>query len=338
MSEQTTTCTIRLPSALKARLDSTAQALHISLNQLIADVLNRRYTDMGFAAAPIVDTFERQLSINIDAMNHPPGMPERRFVLSDGVTGKELTTYVFGMSQQFMWQLNIEQSEQYEQLNELGVALLRFFNTVGRDVSRLEWDQFPTQKTWRILQVQDAKTSDGRYISSIEDFLGVLKQRNWIDRLERVNGQPSIDNPNFFQDVMEGSYAQPISSIALVPIGTRYSAAVLHTKQSGTGITGGRNFNNLQEVQDWLTNLNVPAEKIPRTDFNIPIIVETPEVPLNPPPQSREKVLSVIERAIKQAQSSCSTVVFTTNNYHFKISGQSDAEEEYSRYWNAQRN
>jgi hypothetical protein len=337
MTEQNTTCTIRIPNSLKTRLDIRSQALQISLNQLIVDILNRRYTDVGFAADQIIQVSSRQLRINIDAMNHPPGMPQRRFVLHDSGADREFASYVFGLSHQFMWQLNIEQSEQYEQLSELGMALLHYFNNLGRDISRLEWDQFPTQRNWRILQVQDAKTSDGRFISSVEDFLGVLKERKWIDRLERVNGHPSIENPNFFQDIMGGSSAQPVSSIALVPIGPHYSAAVLNTKHSGTGITGGQNFNNLKEVQDWLTNLNILEKDIPKVDFDVPIILIAPEVPLNPPPQTREKVLSVIERAVKQAQTSYSTVVFTTNNYQFKVNGQSDAEEEYSRYWECQR-
>ncbi len=59
-------------------------------------------------------------------------------------------------------------------------------------------------------------------------------------------------------------------------------------------------------------------------------------VPLDPEPQTFEKVLSVIERAIDQATRMNATVLFETRvceeAYKFRITSSSNAIEEYSRY------
>lgn len=56
-------------------------------------------------------------------------------------------------------------------------------------------------------------------------------------------------------------------------------------------------------------------------------------VPLDPEPQSFEKVLSVIERGIEQAARMNAIVVFQNpNGYRFKLTAKSNADEEYSRY------
>jgi hypothetical protein len=56
-------------------------------------------------------------------------------------------------------------------------------------------------------------------------------------------------------------------------------------------------------------------------------------VPLDPKPQGFEKVLDVIKRSIEQAQRMNAIVTFENpNGYKFKVTGNSDADDEYSRY------
>ena len=56
-------------------------------------------------------------------------------------------------------------------------------------------------------------------------------------------------------------------------------------------------------------------------------------VPLDPEPQTFEKVLSVIERGIEQARRMNATVVFDNRSgYKFRLTASSDANQEYARY------
>jgi hypothetical protein len=325
-----------MPARLKARLDRSAEALRTSVNQVIVDILDRKYKADGFTDASIV-AGERKLSIRIESMSHPPGMPMRAFYLDDPVREREVAHYEFGLSSQFMWQTHIEQSDQYAQLEEIGVALIHYFNQLGRDIARLEWDQMPTVRNKRILQIQDAKTQSGEFILSLEAFLRTLKDGDWVDRYERVNGEASAMSNNWIVPNEENNSIQEntnMSAIALFPMGSGYSSVVLSGQpMSGAGVTGGRMFNNLRELQDWLKLLNVRPDSIPPEDFTDSRIVEIGEIPLEPPPQTREKVLTVIERAIKQAKKTHATVVFDVHDYIFRVTASSDAESEYGRYW-----
>jgi hypothetical protein len=54
---------------------------------------------------------------------------------------------------------------------------------------------------------------------------------------------------------------------------------------------------------------------------------------LDPAPQTFEKVLSVIERAIEQARRMSSIVFFKNRaGYEFRITSNSNATEEFDRY------
>lgn len=57
-----------------------------------------------------------------------------------------------------------------------------------------------------------------------------------------------------------------------------------------------------------------------------------PAVALNPPGETFEKVLAVIERAIEQARRMNATVIFETNDYNFRVTANSNAQQEYARY------
>jgi len=53
---------------------------------------------------------------------------------------------------------------------------------------------------------------------------------------------------------------------------------------------------------------------------------------LDPEPQTFEKIIEIIERGIKQAGQMNSIVVFEGNNYNFRLTAQSNANEEYAKY------
>lgn len=55
-------------------------------------------------------------------------------------------------------------------------------------------------------------------------------------------------------------------------------------------------------------------------------------VPLDPEPQTFEKVFSTIERAIEQAKRMNAIVVFEGNDHKFRITANSNANEEYGQY------
>ncbi len=323
-AESTTTCTVRMPQTLKNRLDSRANRLGVSLSQFIVDALEAKFTTVGLIEGLELRSKDRVFEISIEPQGHPPGMPLAQFHLQDTATGTVAAVYTIGFSQQYMWQLGIDPAEQQFQLREAGLALLHYLNRGGIDITRIEWSQFPHHKTQRVLQVQDAKTADGRFISSVEGFTAALKDENWVDR---------------YDTEIEGTlekFSNATTAVAVLPRGTQYSAALVSAQSAGAGIIDARAFDSISSLQSWLSTLNVEANKIPAVDFTTPVLIEVFDVPLQPPPQPREKVSDVLIRALKQASRNGSTVRFTTNDYEFKVNGNSSFDDEFGAYWDFQ--
>lgn len=193
-SSTSVTCTLRLPEALKTRLENSAAIRNLSLNQYVLDIIDQHYQAAGFVEGTNVTTNGRNLQIRIKQIKtHPPGMPMCWFFLDDVPRNMEVACYTFGFSSQFMWQLQIDERQQYRVIAEIGPSLLHYFNRQGLDITRLEWCQFPTIATRRILQVQDAKTRMGAYIRSAEQFLSALQEGLWLDRLMNVRSSSNLD-------------------------------------------------------------------------------------------------------------------------------------------------
>jgi hypothetical protein len=55
-------------------------------------------------------------------------------------------------------------------------------------------------------------------------------------------------------------------------------------------------------------------------------------VKLMPEPETGEKIIDIIIRAINQARQQSASVVFSTNNYRFSVDEDSEPFEEYHRY------
>lgn len=190
----TVTCTLRLPESLKSRLENSADNRKISLNQHVTDIIEQYYKASGFVDGTAIDANGRTLEIRVAKITtHPPGMPMCFFYLDDPSRDKEVACYSFGFSSQFMWQLKIEESQQYNIIAEIGRALIHYYNKHGHDITRLEWNQFPTITNRRILQVQDAKTRTEAFIRSSEQFLSALQDGLWSDRLMNAHSRSNID-------------------------------------------------------------------------------------------------------------------------------------------------
>lgn len=58
-------------------------------------------------------------------------------------------------------------------------------------------------------------------------------------------------------------------------------------------------------------------------------------VTLDPEPQTFEKVLSIIERAVEQAKRMNAIVVFDGKDYNFRITANTNAHELYGQYMNS---
>jgi hypothetical protein len=178
----------------QSRLQNSADNRNISLNQHVLDIIDQYYTTAGFVASTSILANGRSLDIRVKKITtHPPGVPMCFFYLDDQARNMEVACYAFGFSSQFMRQLKIEESQQYNVIAEVGLALIHHFNRHGRDITRLEWNQFPTISNRRILQVQDAKTRTDSYILSAEQFLSALQEGLWSDRLMNVHSQSNLD-------------------------------------------------------------------------------------------------------------------------------------------------
>jgi hypothetical protein len=187
------TYTLRLPEALKTRMETSADNRKISLNQLILDIIDQHYKAAGLTQGTTISTNGRTLEIRVKQIQHPPGMPMCNFYLDDAARGMEVACYTLGFSSQFMWQLQVVESQQYQAIAEIGMALLHFFNRQGLDITRLEWTQFPTIDTRRVLQMQDAKTRTGVFIRTVEQFSSALQEDLWLDRLMNVLPSNRLD-------------------------------------------------------------------------------------------------------------------------------------------------
>jgi hypothetical protein len=53
---------------------------------------------------------------------------------------------------------------------------------------------------------------------------------------------------------------------------------------------------------------------------------------LDPEPQTGEKIIEIIQRGIEQAERMNAIVAFEGNNYRFRLTAQSNANEEYAKY------
>ncbi len=188
------TCTLRLPEALKTRLENSAENRKISLNQHVLEIIEQYYKASGFVDGTTIDANGRTLEIRVAKIKtHPPGMPMCFFYLDDPSRDKEVACYSFGFSSQFMWQLKIDESQQYNIIAEIGRALIHCYNKHGHDITRLEWNQFPTISNRRVLQIQDTKTRTEASIRSSEQFLSALQEGLWSDRLMNAHSRSNID-------------------------------------------------------------------------------------------------------------------------------------------------
>lgn len=192
-NQPTVTYSLRLPEELKARMEHSAANRKLSLNQYILDILEQHYSATGYLEGSSLIVGERTLDTRVKRLAHPPGMPMCHIFLDDDSRGREVACYVLGFSSQFIWQLQIDESRQYEVIREVGQALLHALNRQGIDVTRLEWCQFPTMSNRRILQIQDAKTRTGASIRSVDQFLVALKEGLWVDRLLNARAMTAID-------------------------------------------------------------------------------------------------------------------------------------------------
>lgn len=282
-AESTVTYTLRLAKDLRLRLERSASHRGMSINQLILDLVDQHYQAAGFVPGKGIKSGGRNLEIRIKDKHHPPGMPTCSFFVDDPSREREVACYTFGFSSQFMWQVHIEEADQYKVIEEIGLALIHYYNRLGRNITKLEWDQFPTISNQRILQVQDAKTKNGSYILSVESFLCALQEGLWDDRLERIDGKPSGANISWARsDQVIDSIQEKttMAAITLLPMGSGYSAVLLpDVLMSGGGRTGGRMFNNLKELQEQLKAWDVRADQIPQEDFSDSRLIELPGSP-----------------------------------------------------------
>jgi hypothetical protein len=193
-TSNTVTCTLRLTEALKARLENSASNRNISLNQHLLDIIEQHYKAAGFVDGTTIQANGRSLEIRVKQITtHPPGVPMCFFYLDDPSRNREVACYSFGFSSQFMRQLKIEENQQYNVISEIGLALIHYFNRNGQDITRLEWNQFPTITNRRVLQVQDAKTRTDACILSADQFLSALQEGLWSDRLMNIHTQSNLD-------------------------------------------------------------------------------------------------------------------------------------------------
>jgi hypothetical protein len=177
------TFSIRLSNALRARLERTAKIRDASVNAVIVELLEQYYAAAGFPSGTDITTRSgRRISVRIrDDYNHAPGLPHCIFYLDDAVTEKEIASYTIGCSQQLLDRFNVHRDDQYKVAAELGLALLQYFNKAGVDITRLEWDQFPAYPDRRVLNTKDLRTTTGVYMLSVEDFVKSMRDAVWED-------------------------------------------------------------------------------------------------------------------------------------------------------------
>ena len=195
------THTIRMPESLKARLEHSAANQNMSISQFVVHVLEQHYLAAGFASREIVVSRGRNLEIRIAPINHVVGQPSLMFFLDDSMRKREIGAYKIGISAEVESRFLFEKGDVYQAIEEIGIALLHFYNRLGRNLGQLSWKQFPNDHSFRLLEPKDLKTNLGIHLMTLEEFLLALAEGQWTDRCDTALSTDSL--PNIDESVRE---------------------------------------------------------------------------------------------------------------------------------------
>lgn len=181
--------TLRLPDAYHRQLVGQAARRGLTLNALLVSLVHRHLLDSGYGPDVIKSLSGRLFEIDVEPI------PDRfgdffccRFDILENhpLYSKRRAHYVFGVS----YSLIDQKVDPYDQVKDVGLALLNFFNRRALEIDQLAWQVGPHDPPAPSPSMED----NWRYIGSsttknLSEFLIALARNHWKDELVLSTGQ-----------------------------------------------------------------------------------------------------------------------------------------------------
>lgn len=181
--------TLRLPDEYHRQLVGQAARRGLTLNALLVSLVHRHLLDSGYATDVIKSLSGRLFEINVEPI------PDRyddffccRFDIFENhsLYDKRRAHYIIGVS----YSLVDQKIDPYDQVKDVGLALLNFYNRRGLEIDQLAWQVGPHDPPSPSPSMQD----NWRYIGSsttknLGEFLIALARNHWKDDLLVSTGQ-----------------------------------------------------------------------------------------------------------------------------------------------------
>lgn len=181
--------TLRLPDEYHRQLVGQAARRGLTLNALLVNLVHRHLLDSGYAPDVIKSLSGRLFEITVEPI------PDRhedffccRFDIFENhqLYNKRRAHYIIGVSDSLINQ----KVDPYDQVKDVGLALLNFFNRRGLEIDQLAWQISPKDPPSPSPSMED----NWRYIGSsttknLDEFLIALSRNHWKDELVASTGQ-----------------------------------------------------------------------------------------------------------------------------------------------------
>ncbi len=181
--------TLRLPDEFHRQLVGQAERRGLTLNGLLVNLVHRHLLDSGYAPGVIKSLSGRLFEISVEPI---PDDYENfyccRFDIYENhpLYNKRRAQYIFGVSKMLIEQ----RIDPYDQVKDVGLALLNFFNRRGLEIDQLAWQVNPKDPPTPSPSMKD----NWRYIgtstsNNLVEFLIALSRNHWKDELVISTGQ-----------------------------------------------------------------------------------------------------------------------------------------------------
>jgi hypothetical protein len=196
--------TLRLPDDLHRQLSNQATSSGHTLNGHLVNIVRGHLMDSGYYPNVIKSLSGRLYEVNVVPVRHEHGSRVfcSQFVLSEyhPLYKGERAEYFIGIDRQLL-----ANRDPFGMVEDVGLALLNFYNRLGFELDELAWHQNATEPespaslwkdNWRFIGSETTR--------DLEEFLIELRRNHWKDKLVIRTGQrqeqryASIRNEAYF--------------------------------------------------------------------------------------------------------------------------------------------
>jgi hypothetical protein len=180
MKKETETFSLRLPLALKKRLERLAESQNRSLNQQILRILELYVSPIEEPSTTFRTPSGRFLEIHADPIKD--GLQDATlsfFRIVDTRNDMEVKTINFGLGRTLLRDLHVKDSDRDQAVLQIGCALMKFYSSQGIEPEHLSWKQYIhlNYANMRVIHSSEVPAE----IATLEEFLKALGADDWTD-------------------------------------------------------------------------------------------------------------------------------------------------------------